>query len=1027
MLLICISLILVLNLYSFALNKGEERLNSVLSLDGSKDIKHPVVLLLSEQYNPDQLYEQVANLSKSERREVALTTLKEFSANSQQRLRSRLSELHESGEISQPNYHWLYNAIGFNATPKALIALDRFDEISTIAYDSAPDVVYNNAVTQKESDSGNTRVIAWNLSRMNVPEVWELGYKGDGVLVAVIDSGLNILHTDIKDNLWTDMRYPNHGYNFMDNNHDISDQSGHGTHIAGTIASDGTSGTQCGIAPNAKIMALKVRPRGTTGDLQQSVVWKAMEFAIDHEADILNMSLGWVQLYVSDESRTAWRFAMQNTLNIGVLTAVAAGNENHNTMGTIIVPAICPPPWLHPDQIEKGGLSSTVAVGASAYNDRAATFTSAGPVTWEEIGPFYDYPLSNGSGLIRPDILAPGEGITSLSPTNSTEYGKMSGTSSATPNVVGVMALLLSKNNELTPEDISRILETTAKPLSAQKNNLNGSGRIDALAAINSVRIKEAPLPPFSPIPQNDQPAVSLTPTLEWFNGGFTDSYRVYLGTDNPPKDVLNGVEVLGNSYTVEECLYYNAKYYWRVDAVNQYGVTEGKLWSFVTSFPISESFETSDFSKYEWELSTTGANSEQWYITDEEAIDGEFSVRSGKIGHNGTTSLTVRVEILKDGVVSFYRKVSSEEKFDYLRFYIDNSLTGEWSGELPWEKMVFDVKAGIRSFRWVYAKDAMISIGDDSAWIDKIIFPFHFEPPVKYIPFNLDADQGLADLTLNWDVDINDNADPILFDLLGFNIYKQMDGEDDFSLVNEEAITELKFIEQVEEPGTYIYRVSALYWDTGKYEETDCSDPVYVTVHPPLSTPLFDQEPGVYDSELSLTIQPGDDTADVQIYYTLNGDAPDYQTAELYREPILIDESTTVKAKAYKKGHLPSDITSAEYEIILTNIEAEITASPLEFKVYPNPISLSTTARSFGPINISFNLSDLSTDSELSIYNIKGQLVKTYDSNQMRLGNNRLTWDLPTEQQGNVSAGIYLFRLKLGSKVIVRKIAVIN
>ena len=127
-----------------------------------------------------------------------------------------------------------------------------------------------------------------------------------------------------------------------------------------------------------------------------------------------------------------------------------------------------------------------IAVGAVNGNDQAADFTSQGPVTWTNTE-FGDYAYDPGIGLIRPDICAPGVGIKSLDYLTTNGYCTMDGTSQATPCVAGVIALMLSKNPELTPSDICRIIEETSLKLSDHKSNITGVGRIDALAAIQQV------------------------------------------------------------------------------------------------------------------------------------------------------------------------------------------------------------------------------------------------------------------------------------------------------------------------------------------------------------------------------------------------------------------------------------------------------------------------------------------------------------------------------------------------------------
>lgn len=217
--------------------------------------------------------------------------------------------------------------------------------------------------------------------------------------------------------------------------------------------------------------------------------------AVEHGADVMNMSLG--QPLPDSSVKLMMRQACDNTLAAGVVAAVCAGNSRQIQMlapvpYNIWSPGDCPPPHLHEDQmVNGGGTSCVICVGAVYNSDVLGDFSSEGPATWSGVAPYNDYPYSSGSstniGLIRPDVCAPGVNVKSLDFNTTNGYCLKSGTSMATPCVAGVIALMLSKDHELTPEQIDEILENTAVPLSAHKSNDFGSGRIDALAAVNMI------------------------------------------------------------------------------------------------------------------------------------------------------------------------------------------------------------------------------------------------------------------------------------------------------------------------------------------------------------------------------------------------------------------------------------------------------------------------------------------------------------------------------------------------------------
>jgi hypothetical protein len=134
----------------------------------------------------------------------------------------------------------------------------------------------------------------------------------------------------------------------------------------------------------------------------------------------------------------------------------------------------------------------------------------------------------------------------------------------------------------------------------------------------------------------------------------------------------------------------------------------------------IMEGFETGDFSAFNWQNTSTIP----WTIVSNDQNSGVFSAKSGAISHNGNTSLQLTMEVLSDGEISFFRKVSSESGWDYLKFYIDGTEAGSWSGNQAWAEVTYPVAAGNRTFKWAYLKDGSMSSGSDTAWIDDIRFP---------------------------------------------------------------------------------------------------------------------------------------------------------------------------------------------------------------------------------------------------------------------------------------------------------------
>lgn len=460
-------------------------------LDANEKIK--INILLSEQSRPmDLLREANYYASKQERRQFVVETLKQQAEFSQARLLSLLEEMERNGMVEEICPLWLVNSVNCYANKLAINNLSQRHDILTIYHLEEAQWIFDEEATPAPRSDG--REITENLLQVNAPQVWEQGYTGQGVLVGLIDTGVRLDHADLVGRLWDGgPEFPNHGYDFYYHDNDPSDDRGHGTHVAGTICGTGASGSQTGIAPSATVMALKAFNTDGVGD---ETHWTAaMQFALEHGVDLMNMSLGRPQPNAAQ--KLMMRQACDNTLAAGVVVAACAGNIRQMQFmvpppNNIYTPGDCPPPYLHEDQmVNAGGTSCVICVGAVDYNNAVAPFSSEGPSQWTDVAAYNDYPYTAGStteiGLIRPDICAPGVQIKSLDFSTIDGYTLMDGTSMATPLVAGAIALMLSKNHDLTPAQIDEILERTPVKLTEHKSNDFGSGLMDALAAVNAV------------------------------------------------------------------------------------------------------------------------------------------------------------------------------------------------------------------------------------------------------------------------------------------------------------------------------------------------------------------------------------------------------------------------------------------------------------------------------------------------------------------------------------------------------------
>jgi len=281
----------------------------------------------------------------------------------------------------------------------------------------------------------------WSIPKMKVDAAWDTT-KGDAsVIIAVIDTGVDVDHPDLMSNLVS-------GYNTINDTTDADDDNNHGTHVAGIAAGivDNNVGIS-GIAGKSKIMPIKAM--GSNGTGQMSDVIEGIYWAADHGAKVINMSLG----FAAPSAPQSLQDAVDYAYNKGVVVIAAAGNDN---VGTPRYPA---------------ALNHVIAVAATDSSDKKASFSNYGS---------------------HIDVAAPGVNI--YSTIRDGQYGMMNGTSMATPNVSGVVALILANNPNLTPAQVESLLASTATDLGAlKKDSIFGYGLVNAFAALTGKVATEAP------------------------------------------------------------------------------------------------------------------------------------------------------------------------------------------------------------------------------------------------------------------------------------------------------------------------------------------------------------------------------------------------------------------------------------------------------------------------------------------------------------------------------------------------------
>ena len=149
---------------------------------------------------------------------------------------------------------------------------------------------------------------------------------------------------------------------------------------------------------------------------------------------------------------------------------------------------------------------------------------------------------------------------------------------------------------------------------------------------------------------------------------------------------------------------------------------------------PVLENFESGNLLGLPWDVGVI----RPWFMSAQNASDGFYSIRSGYTSDDQSSRINLTLEVGHAGKIWFDLSVSSEAGYDFLRFYIDDVERGAWSGSVGWITVVFDVEAGVHEFAWVYSKDGSVAVGQDQAWVDRIVLPAlvsHLEITTESLP----------------------------------------------------------------------------------------------------------------------------------------------------------------------------------------------------------------------------------------------------------------------------------------------------
>lgn len=615
----------------------------------------------------------------------------------------------------------------------------------------------NNTLQEETSD--DLMQYQYALDLLGAQSAWEEA-SGTDIIIGLLDTGTDGTHPDLQGQLVEG--YDPYLGDPIDPDVD-SDTDGHGTHTAGIIAANKDNGGTVGLAPNAKIMPIRIFNPNYVGDyaVADGIVW-----AVDNGADVLSNS--WGGGGYSNILKDAFDYALVHN----VVVVASAGNDTTDQY------------WHYPS-----GYTGVIAVAASNARDKITDFSSRGE---------YVSVAAPGENVLSsiPVRLAEDEGV------EGTPYAYWAGTSMACPYVSASAALLKQKYPEADVYQIKKMIEDGAMDIEAEGyDTASGYGRISAESSlqISPDDYKGGALAVVAASKKGEYALGAVNVTIEnKSNGkryygktnyyGWTSFYWIEPGDY---KVIIGGPEYLSldaYNFRMQEELAYATE----VTVTGDFGVmVDGTPNGTITE--LIQYFETTNFKtelrtslefpgtltinledyegtvlatstlvsgeelnmdllehtgndiyhfityKYDGELPTAtptakedfeseslnsffnwqlGGN-EQPFVTTE---NSNKVLQFGDIEDSQESWIQTTLNLTDAHVLSFKAKVSSEGKYDYLNVYVDGTLVRSLSGELDWNTYSIMLNPGTHTVKFAYEKDFLFSDGEDTAWLDDIV-----------------------------------------------------------------------------------------------------------------------------------------------------------------------------------------------------------------------------------------------------------------------------------------------------------------
>ncbi len=448
---------------------------------------------------------RVQGMSRQVARRTLVAELKQQATQSQGAL---IDFLRQQG-VEDPTSLWLINGLSFSASPQLIAQIQSWPGVELISVNQTVPrpVVMPAAVSSSE----------WNISMIGAPQLWAQGFDGTGIVVANLDTGVDVDHPDLSanwrggTNSWFDP-YTSSTLPYDPANGDLS--QGHGTAVMGVMVGGSAGGSAIGVAPGAQWIAAKIFP--DSGLASNAKILEALGWILDPDgdpltddgADIVNNSWGFddfLDQCLTGSQLTDYQVALDTLQTAGVGVVFSAGNTGP----------------LSGSSIPPGNMSGILAVGAVDITKDIAFFSARGPSSCS--------PGENFPSLTAPGVMVLTADLT-LSGTNANPYAYASGTSFAAPQVAGALALLRQAFPAKTMTELEVAVQQMAVDLGPQGDDDDyGSGLLDVTAAYNLLQDINPALDISDPTaPANDlavdfgsvAPLSSRSLSLQLRNGG---------------------------------------------------------------------------------------------------------------------------------------------------------------------------------------------------------------------------------------------------------------------------------------------------------------------------------------------------------------------------------------------------------------------------------------------------------------------------------------------------------------------------